>query len=385
MSQLRVLILDGDSLRKSAVVTTLQALGVSDILQARTSKEASALVHLRGEVDIAVYDASHSSIGYLAFLRRASKFGRVRALIVYGELSSVGYRAVEEMAAVSGLELLGCLSRPLRLNAMRDSLRLYEARCPSLKKMNEAFVKEDIRRGLAEGEFRAYFLPRYILASDTMIGADVLIRWQHPTKGLLLPKEFLANILAHGLSDCLFRQIFEQGLRLQRLIKLKKKRLVLSFKLHTSQFKNEEFIPYIQDRLSRYALSGVDLTFELAEYVLLDTDEHARAGLRRLRRLGCGLAVDDFDVGASSFKQLCLLPITQIKLDERFARGLRNTHGRALVANAQDLALALNIDLVVKGVSCQHEHSTFLDMGCLCGQGVYYARPMDINALLAQL
>lgn len=107
MDPLSVLIVESQSLKGSMVVNTLKKLGMTDILQARTIKEAKTLIWLHGGVDIAICDMSHQTMDYLAFLRRVSQFGRVRALISYGELDPESHRALEQMAALSGLELLG--------------------------------------------------------------------------------------------------------------------------------------------------------------------------------------------------------------------------------------------------------------------------------------
>lgn len=388
MIPLRILVLDSQSFQLSVVVTALERLGMTDIFQARTDKDAMTLIRLQGGVDIAICDVTHQTMDYLAFLRRASQSGRVRALILYGELDPASYRALEQMAALSGLELLGRLSKPLLLRSLQKKLRLYSRRFseyPTAKKSIGLPSEEDVRRGLALGEFRAYFQPKCVVASGDMIGAEVLARWQHPTKGLLLPKDFLAAVLAYDLIDELFKQLFEQGLRLQSFMRQQNQRLELSFNLHASQLKHDGLIPYIQQRVSHHELVGSHLTFELAENGLLGMGDLMTAELTRLRTMGCGLAIDDFGVGFSSLKLLCLLPFTQIKLDGEFVQSLHLPHSKTLISSTQALAAALNMELVMEGVSNQCEHLALLEMGCLYGQGFYYARPMTVQALVEWL
>nr|WP_238350025.1 EAL domain-containing protein [Pseudomonas sp. SWRI111] len=245
--------------------------------------------------------------------------------------------------------------------------------------------EEDIRRGLALGEFRAFFQPKFLLATGQVAGAEVLARWQHPTKGLLLPKDFLAAVLAYDLIDEMFKQLLEQGLSLLGMLQRDGRSLEMSFNLHASQLLETGLIDHIRQALKRYGVSATSLTFELAENGLLEIQPRIQEGLLRLRVMGCGLSIDDFAVGFSSLKLLCQLPFTEIKLDGEFVRSIHEPRCKAVIASTVALSRALNMTLVIEGISEQQQCTALIDMGCEQGQGFYYAQPMSSHELLMWL
>jgi EAL domain-containing protein (putative c-di-GMP-specific phosphodiesterase class I) len=382
-----VLVIGNETAQNNAVVHALGQLGVTRTLQATNEKDAIALLRMQGGVDVAICNMTLVNMDYLAFLRRASQFGMVRAVMLYGESRSTSHRAVEQMALLSGLELLGTLSKPLQLKTLQKILRRFSRHClvkpPMAKKLMELPTEEDIRRGLAMGEFRAHFQHKCSLTSGKLVGAEVLARWHHSTKGPLLPKDFLAAVLAYDLIDELFMQLLEQGLSLQALLRSQDQHIELAFNLHASQFSRNGLTSYIKQRLAYHELPGSDLIFELAENGLLEMHEATQAELLQLRMMGCGLAIDDFGAGFSSLKLLCLLPFTQIKLDAGFVQNLQKPENRAAITTTQALAQSLNMELIVEGVTQKLQHMKLLEMGCRLGQGSYYSYPMTPHALIS--
>lgn len=142
---------------------------------------------------------------------------------------------------------------------------------------------------------------------------------------------------------------------------------------------------HIREALRRHELVGADLTFELAENGLLEIPSGTQESLLRLRMMGCGLSIDDFGVGFSSLKLLCQLPFTEIKLDGEFVQSIRETRSKAVIASTIALAQSLNMELVIEGVSDEKECRALVEMGCVLGQGFYYAQPMSSHELLTWL
>ncbi|MGV8889713.1 MAG: EAL domain-containing response regulator [Pseudomonas sp.] len=389
MTSPRVLVLENHSFQRSVVVSVLQQSGVSDILQARSGEQALALMQRHGGVDIALCDLGHKGMDCLDFLNCAGQFSMVRAVILYCEFQPQLQRAIEHMASFSGLELLGTLSTPIQVKPLQKILQRYKRKClaasPVLVPASTLPSEDDIRRGLALGEFRAFFQPKFLLASGKVAGAEVLARWQHPSKGLLLPRDFLAAVLAYDLIDEMFKQLLEQGLSLLRVLHRQTRPLKLSFNLHASQLQGTGLTDHIREALRRHELVGADLTFELAENGLLEIPSGTQESLLRLRMMGCGLSIDDFGVGFSSLKLLCQLPFTEIKLDGEFVQSIRETRSKAVIASTIALAQSLNMELVIEGVSDEKECRALVEMGCVLGQGFYYAQPMSSHELLTWL
>ncbi|MBC3209338.1 EAL domain-containing response regulator [Pseudomonas sp. SWRI111] len=389
MTSLRILVLEKHSVQRNAVVAALQQLGVFDILQASSGEQALALMQRQGRVDVALCDLAHKGMDCLDFLNCASQLLLVRAVILYCDFQPQLRRAIEQMASFSGVELLGTLSTPIQARVLQNILQRYQRQCLVTASMPLPATmlpdEEDIRRGLALGEFRAFFQPKFLLATGQVAGAEVLARWQHPTKGLLLPKDFLAAVLAYDLIDEMFKQLLEQGLSLLGMLQRDGRSLEMSFNLHASQLLETGLIDHIRQALKRYGVSATSLTFELAENGLLEIQPRIQEGLLRLRVMGCGLSIDDFAVGFSSLKLLCQLPFTEIKLDGEFVRSIHEPRCKAVIASTVALSRALNMTLVIEGISEQQQCTALIDMGCEQGQGFYYAQPMSSHELLMWL
>lgn len=389
MISLRILVLEKHSVQRKAVVAVLQQLGIFNILQASTGEQALALMQRQGAVDVALCDLAHKGMECLDFLNCAGQLVMVRSVILYCDFQPQLRRAIEQMASFSGLELLGTLSAPIQAKALQKILQRYQRQCqatPSIPSPASTLPnEEDIRRGLALGEFRAFFQPKFLLADGQVAGVEVLARWQHPVRGLLLPRDFLAAVLAYDLIDVMFTQLLEQGLSLLSILQRDDRCLEMSFNLHASQLREMGLIDHIRQALARYGISAASLTFELEENGLLEIQPRIQEGLLRLRVMGCGLSIDDFAVGFSSLKLLCQLPFTEIKLDGEFVRSIHEPRSKAVIASTLALARALNMTLVIEGISKQQQYHALIKMGCEQGQGFYYAKPMSSHELLAWL
>lgn len=388
MASPRILVLENHDFARNVLVRMLHQLRVHDVLQAADAEQAMVQIHLQGGVDIVMCDLTDRGIDCLEFLRLASHSGMVRAVMLCSELPPEMSRTLGQMASLAGLQLLGVLSRPIQLRDLNRLLQRY-SRARSVPKMmsvsKELPSEDEVRRGLALGEFRAWFQPQFQLHSGRVNGVEALARWEHPARGTLLPCDFLAAVLAYDLTDQMFKHLLEQGLSLLGILRHRGVTLELSFNLHASQLNDNALVEHIKQALERHGLKGSVLMFEVAENGLLDCPAGTQENLLRLRLLGCGLAVDDFGVGFSSLKLLCQLPFTQIKLDGRFVQNLDRQRNRAMVASTRVLARSLGMDLVIEGVSGPKVLERLLALECEIGQGYYLARPMNGHDLLKWL
>ena len=388
MAHLRILVLESQRFQRSVLIKMLDRLGLPTVLQASDVEHAMAQMQACGGVDIVLCDVADRSLDCLDFLQRVRRAGLARAVVFCSELHPALRRAVVHMRCLSGLHVLGVLSQPLQLRALRQLLRGYCQRpTASLRPSASRALptEQEIHQGLALGEFRAWFQPKFMLGTGRLAGVEVLVRWEHPTRGVLLPAEFLAAVLAYDLIDQMFMQLLEQGLSLLGVLRRQQIQLELAFNLHASQLLNNELMGHIQQALLRHGLPGSTLLFELAENGLLDISPRIQENLLRLRMLGCGLAIDDFGMGFSSLKLLCQLPFNQLKLDGEFVRHIGEPLSQAMVASTLALARSLDMSLVIEGIGTQRAHEGVLALGCEIGQGFYLARPMAGHRLLVWL
>ncbi|EJM27397.1 EAL domain-containing response regulator [Pseudomonas sp. GM25] len=384
----RVLVLDNRVFARRVLVQMLRRLGVRHVLQASDPEQALVQLHLQGGVDIVLCALTSRGLDCLDFLANAHRDGMVRAVAVCSELQPQLHRALGHMASLAGLHLLGVMREPIQLRSLQRILhryRLTQARPVPLPPPPALPSEDEVRRGLALGEFRAWFQPQFQLCSGDVVGAEALVRWEHPARGVLLPGDFLAAVLAYDLIDQMFKQLLEQGLSLLGMLRRRNRTLTLAFNLHASQLTDSRLVEHIRQALERHGFNGSTLTFELAENGLLNCSSATQCSLMRLRLLGCSLAIDDFAVGFSSLKLLCQLPFNQIKLDGRFVQRLHRSRNRALILGTQTLARSLGMNLVIEGVSGPRVREGLLELGCETGQGFFLARPMTGHGLLQWL
>ncbi|MBX7277187.1 EAL domain-containing response regulator [Pseudomonas sp. ERGC3:05] len=384
-----ILVLDDQSFQREILVKALQQLGVSDILQAGDSELAMAQIAREGGVDIVICDLSDTSVNWMDVLTLIGESGMARAVALCSELTPELRRGVEKMTCISGLRMLGVVDKHSLLVALHEILGRFS--CPQLPPDFEPAThprlpsEEDVRRGLVQGEFQAWFQPKLNLNTSAMAGAEALVRWRHPVRGLLLPKYFLAAVLAYDLIDEMLKQMLEQGMSLLNTLRQSGRSLELAFNLHASQLARNDLIEHIEQLFKFHNFPGRTLMFEVAENGLLDLPCTTWDNLLRLRMMGCGLSIDDFGMGFSSLTLLCQLPFNQLKLDGQLVRSIEDSRTHAMVTSTVALARSLNMSLVIEGVGSQAIRDGLVAMGCSFGQGFHLGRPMEAQRFLRWL
>lgn len=241
----------------------------------------------------------------------------------------------------------------------------------------------ELRRGLSDDAFVAFFQPQLSLKTGAVTGVEVLARWRHPRKGMLTPGYFLEAIERHGLLDELFLRLFEQGLVLRQKLASLNLPLKVSFNLQPSQLNNPLLIEAIKVLLRTHLCPAHAITLEVTETGTLNLSGASMNNLLQLKQLGCGLSMDDFGTGFSSLERLCDVPFTELKLDASFVRKL-DTHSscKAIIRHALSLADSLGLTLVVEGVETLTQLNRLKAKGCTTIQGYVIAPPMTDNSLM---
>ena len=389
MKNLRILVLEDEPFQRLIAITALRQLGLERIHEAADGAEALALLEACGGVDIVLCDLRMAGMDGAAFLRHASEAGVVRSVILSSEVDAEVRQAISVMTRCLGLQFLGDLGKPFDMDRAAALIARHTADSatpPAPWQAPDAPTLDDILRGLDQGEFEAWFQPKFHLGNETLHGAEVLARWRHPQHGVLAPSRFLPTMEAHDLIDRLFWQIFAQGLALQQDLARAGRRVNLAFNLQPRQLSDQSLAGRIDKALADAGLPGEGLTFELTETGLLEAPAASLECLVRLRLLGCGLAMDDFGAGYSSLDRLCELPFSQVKLDASFVHKLMNQpRTSAVISSAVALAESMDMTLVVEGVETPEQRDQLLALGCQVAQGYLFARPQDRDEFLALL
>ena len=385
-SSLRILILEDDSFQRAVAVRMFRSLGCHEVFEAADGSQALALLQQVGAVDIAVCDLQMEGMDGLAFLRRAGQSGCIRSVLLSSALSADLRRAAQQVIALLGLQLLGDVGKPLpakELQALLDKYRGSCIRATSPDAVVQPACEDEVRQALALQQLQAWYQPKFNLRSGEVCGVEVLCRWMHPSKGVLPPALFIPVLERCGLMDELLFAQLDQALSLQEQARIQGYPLNMAFNLQTSQLANSQLTYTLKGILARHGTPGSRLTFELTENGLLQAPAASLENLVRLRMMGCRLSLDDFGAGFSSLQRLCQLPFNEIKLDGEFVRNLEHEpRCAAVIASTLALGNSLGMAVVVEGIETGDQLQRLLAMGCIEGQGYWFARPMSGQGLL---
>jgi diguanylate cyclase (GGDEF)-like protein/PAS domain S-box-containing protein len=249
-------------------------------------------------------------------------------------------------------------------------------------------LEEELQRAVRDGQLRLQYQPIVSLDSGDVTGVEALVRWAHPTRGLLGPQEFIPLAEETGVIGELGEWVLEQACRQvsqwqQRMPP--SRRFGLSVNLSPRQLAQAELVDRVTAILDRTGFDPADLVLEITESALVD-DVAAIPQLTALSECGIRIALDDFGSGLSSLRYLARIPVNILKIDRCYVAELNGSPTASAVAEAVvRLAQILHLDTVAEGIEDEAQATELTLLGCRTGQGYHYARPMDpedIGALL---
>ncbi|THJ64630.1 EAL domain-containing protein [Arthrobacter echini] len=246
--------------------------------------------------------------------------------------------------------------------------------------VNRMRLLGELRHGIEGGQLRVHYQPRMTIATSVISGVEALVRWEHPTRGLLQPAEFIdlaeESGLIRELGAWVLDAAVQQGAQWSRLGDGNAP-VSIAVNLSARQLADPQLACMVQASLTRYGFDPSLLTLEITETALMENPVMARKVLTTLKALGVGLAIDDFGTGYASLTYLKEFPIDELKIDRSFVSGLGTSDGDcAIVSSCIQLAHAVGIRAVAEGVETDYQRSTLLTMGCDLAQGFHYSRPL---------
>ncbi len=242
-------------------------------------------------------------------------------------------------------------------------------------------LEADLRKGLERDEFSLYYQPIYHLKTETVMGFEALIRWQHPESGFISPAKFIPIAEERGLivpiGEWVLRKACQQ---LNHWSQQLNNSLYMSINISAHQFTREDFMRTVNELLSEYEFRPEQLIFEITETAMMDNLGHTIQTLKQLRAMGIQIAMDDFGTGYSSFTYLKQLPIDILKLDHTFMRDVMHDPDSAeIAASIIDLAKKLRLNVIAEGIETAEQLEFLKKHQCARGQGFLFSRPLPQN------
>lgn len=348
-----------------------------------------------------------------------SRLGGDEFIIILGELSSDAERAAEEASAIAR-HILQSLSAPVALTTKtmtdyestcsigvamfcgheisvdellrradmamyqakadgRNQFRFYEPQMQQLLSERLA-LEEDLKHALQQRQLEIFLQPQ-VAEDNRIIGAEVLLRWHHPERGIVPPYQFIPAAERTGLiveiGDWVLREACQILKRWSE--RAETANLVLAVNVSARQFRQPDFIKRVETILQVTGARGDRLKLELTESLALENVEQSITKMHALRNLGISIALDDFGTGQSSLSYLKRLPLSQLKIDQTFIRDIATDPNDAiLVQTIIGMAQNLNLDIIAEGVETAAQLEFLLKHGCSAYQGFLFSPPVAV-------
>jgi diguanylate cyclase (GGDEF)-like protein len=270
--------------------------------------------------------------------------------------------------------------------AGRNTLRFFD---PQMQEniTTRVSMESALRLALEMHQFHLYYQIQ-VDSSHRPLGAEALIRWIHPIRGMISPAQFIPLAEKTGLILPIGQWVLDTActqLKAWQQDALTRD-LVLAVNVSAKQFRQADFVAQVQAAVQRHAINPMRLKLELTESMLLDNIEDTIATMNALKKIGVQFSLDDFGTGYSSLQYLKRLPLDQLKIDQSFVRDIgTDSSDKAIVSTIIAMAQSLNLEVIAEGVETEEQRQFLLDEGCTHYQGYLFSKPVPIEQFEALL
>ena len=267
-------------------------------------------------------------------------------------------------------------------NSGRNNLRFFD---PEMQAdiNSRASLEGDLHLALQDQQFALYYQIQ-VDSSSRPIGAEALIRWIHPRRGLVSPAQFIPLAEETGLIISIGQWVLEAAcaqLKLWRQDPLARD-LTLAVNVSSKQFRKAGFVEQVRSCIQRHGINPELLKLELTESMLLDDIEDTISTMNALKSMGVNFSLDDFGTGYSSLQYLKRLPLDQLKIDQSFVRDIAvDSSDNAIVRTIMAIAKSLNLSVIAEGVETETQRNLLSEIGCRHFQGYFFAKPVPAHEL----
>ncbi len=270
--------------------------------------------------------------------------------------------------------------------AGRNAIRFYDPKMQAALEKRAA-IAADLRHALSKQQFQLH----YQIQMDTQrrpLGAEMLLRWEHPERGFIFPDQFIPMAEETGLIVPIGLWVLETACAQLRAWQHdpQMRDLTLAVNVSARQFRQSDFVTQVQRVLLEYGARSSKLKLELTESIVLDNVEDTIRKMQELKLLGVEFSMDDFGTGYSSLSYLKRLPLNQIKIDQTFVRDITSDPNDAAIVNtiiAMTRSLGLNV--IAEGVETEAQREFLDSHGCHVFQGYLFGRPVPLDQFEADL
>ena len=387
LKSLRVLLVDDDEFILDIVEELLGQLGIARLCRAHDGNEALALIEAAAEpLQLLICDLEMWGMDGIECIRHLSERRFQGAILLLSGSDNRMLDTVGNLVREHKLRFLGALAKPIDEAALLGALMKLADAVPIGRGAHgqlQMLSPEEIRAGLEAGCVEPFFQPKVALAGRRVLGAECLLRWRHPERGLVPPLAVIPVAEAHGLIDELTLAVFAKTMEHLREWTRQGHALKVSVNVSMDNLKRFD-LPDVLAGIARQA--GVDarqVVLEITESRLMSNLATSLEIITRLRLMGFGLSIDDFGTGYSSMEKLKQMPFTELKVDRAFVFGAAgDSVARAIFESSVRLGHVLGMRVVAEGAETQEDWDLAAAVGCDELQGYVVAKPMPAGEFI---
>lgn len=375
-------------IRKFKIVNDLYGEKFGDEVLDFISKQLSEIcndeqfyVNLRSDVFMVVteYDREEELEEFIQNLNsRINSFKNITLQMSYGV-----YTVEDKGIELRQMEDRATMARKAAKNNVLGNIIFYKEQFKE-SLYNRKFIEENMQAAITERQFMMYLQPKYSIAKNEIIGAEALVRWRHPERGMIFPDQFIPIVEENGFIRQIDYYIWEEACRFIK--RCEDEGIVacpVSVNVSRVHLRDDACIHFLADIINRYHIPKTLLELEITE-----TIDNQQVSLKafQLKEEGYTLLMDDFGSGYSSLNVLLETPFDVIKLDKKFIENMMvSTKGRLILEEVSSMANKIGLELLAEGVETQEQVELLGSIGCDQVQGYYYAKPMPAEDVFKML
>ena len=379
MSKNRVLIIDDDQRICRVIKRVADELGVESFVTDNPELFESA--YLGYEPNVILMDLQMPKLDGVELMRKLAEHKSKSAIILASGMDKRVLETTEELGKSLGLNMAGFLIKPIDIDIVKKILGQQFETVKERASQSLKLTEYELHQAIEKNELVVYYQPQIQLESGKVIGAEALVRWQHPEHGLLFPDSFIP--LAENNKELigpLTYRVLETALQDDMMCRQHGFEINLSINLSAKLLSDLTLPDKVEKLLNSYHFDPNRLLLEVTESGAMEDPSLTMDILSRLRLKNIRLSIDDFGTGFSSLVQLYRMPFNEIKVDKSFVmKAMTDKEAAAIARITIDLGHSLGLEVVAEGVEDQETYDWLKELGCEIGQGYFISRPVDID------